>query len=319
MTSQNVKINSEKEVQIHKPVVKKGSRLGNHLQTTWRHIRRSPYQALAAVITLTVSFWVAAMFVMVAAGAQTVIKFFESKPQVTAFFTEEPKQTELDKLMEKLKQAASISKVSFVSQEQALKIYQELNKDQPLLLEMVTANILPASLEVSTVHPEDLTKINEVLRSESNVEEVVYQQEIIEELIKWTRSLRTAGLVLVGSLGVVSFLVILVVIGMKISMHRAEIEILRLIGATSIYIKLPFVFEGMAYGFLGGLAAFGMALVALWYATPFLIEFLKGIPIFPVPWLSLLYLLGLTLGAGVVWGGLASLGATQRFVARKKT
>jgi cell division transport system permease protein len=116
----------------------------------------------------------------------------------------------------------------------------------------------------------------------------------------------------------VSFLVILVVIGMKISMHRAEIEILRLIGATNIYIKWPFVLEGVFYGLVGGLLAWGLAIILLLYATPFLVEFLKGVPVLPVSVESMLYLLAVNLGVGFFWGGLASWGATQRFVARKR-
>jgi cell division transport system permease protein len=301
-----------------KAKTQKGSRLKNHLRTTWRHLRRSPYQTLAAVITVWISFWIASMFVMTAAGIQAITRYFESKPQVTAFFKQEPAQAELESLTNKLRNVGPISKINFVSQEQALEIYKEMNKDEPLLLEMVTANILPASLEVSTVNPGDLSKISEVLKSEKNVDEVVYQQDVVESLTKWTNSLRSAGLVLVGSLGLVSFLVILVIVGMKISMHRGEIEIMRLIGATTTYIKLPFIMEGMVYGIMGGLLAWGSAYVVLLYATPYLVDFLQGMPIFPIPLEAVLALLGLNLGAGLIWGGLASWGATQRFLARKR-
>ena len=85
------------------------------------------------------------------------------------------------------------------------------------------------------------------------------------------------------ALGLVSFLIILVIIGMKIAIRRDEVEILQLLGASPGYIRWPFVIEGMFYGSGGAFLAWALAYLLLLYATPFLVEFLRGVPLLPVP------------------------------------
>ncbi len=122
----------------------------SNFKTTWQHIRRAPYQALAAIAVMTLNLFITCIFFTTAFSFEQVLRFFESRPQVTAFFKDEAKSEEIEAVKEKLLATGKVSSVKFVSKEEALAIYREQNKSEPLLLEMVTANMLPASLEVST-------------------------------------------------------------------------------------------------------------------------------------------------------------------------
>lgn len=285
-----------------------------HLQTAWKHIRRSPYQSLVALGVMALAFFLSAVVILVASGSQQILTFFESRPQVTAFFEDEVSLDQIEVLKAALLQTGKVKELKYVSKEEALAIYREQNKDDPLLLEMVTANILPASLEVSTTEIAYLDEVAQVLKAEPGVEEVIFQEEVVETLKNWTNRLRQIGLILVVFLGLVSFSVILVIIGMKVALRRQEFEILRLLGATNWYIRAPFILEGIFYGALGSLLGGGLALVLLLYSTPVLIEFLAGIPLFPLPWLFVLAFLGIGLVAGVLLGGLGSLLAVIRYL-----
>ena len=75
----------------------------NHLRTTWHHIRRSPYQAAAAVFSMTLMFFVAAVFLLAAFGVQMILHSFEQQPQITAFFSDIVTEEEIRQLDEKLK------------------------------------------------------------------------------------------------------------------------------------------------------------------------------------------------------------------------
>ena len=129
------------------------------LKAMFKNVRRSPYQALAAVLIMMLTFLTISFFVFLLSGSSRIVSFFESKPQVTAFFKNETKQKEIDDLTQKVKEGGVVASVKFVSKQQALKIYQEQNKDDPLLLDLVTADILPASLEISTFKIEDLSGV----------------------------------------------------------------------------------------------------------------------------------------------------------------
>jgi len=285
-----------------------------HLKTTWAHIRRSPYQALAAIGIMTLTFFLSTLIILVAAGSQALLHYFETRPQVTAFFKDEVKMDEVEKLKEKLNQTGKIKSLKYVSKEEALEIYKEQNKSDPLLLEMVTANILPASLEVSTTDITYLGEIAQILRQEPGVEEVVFQEDVIRALKNWTDTIRKIGLALIGFLGVVSFLVVLVIIGMKVALRKKEVEILQLIGATNWFIRAPFVFEGIFYGLVGAVLGWGAGILLLMYSTPFLVEFLAGIPILPVPLVFILAILGGEVLVGIIIGTLGSLLAVKRYL-----
>ncbi len=284
------------------------------LKTTWTHIRRSPYQASAAIGIMFLTFFLASVTVLVAAGSQMLLQYFETRPQVTAFFKDDVKADEIEILKQKLTQTGKVNSTKFVSKEEALAIYREQNKNDPLLLEMVTANILPASLEVSTTDINFLGEIAQTLRDESVVEEVIFQEEVVKSLKNWTDTLREIGLVLIGFLVFISTLIVLIIVSMKVALRKEEVEILRLIGATNWYIRAPFIFEGIFYGMVGAILGWGAAFLLLLYATPFLVNFLAGIPLLPVPIVFMLIILGIELLAGIFIGSFGSFLAVKRYL-----
>lgn len=283
-------------------------------RSTWRNIRRSPYQAFAAVFVMTLTFLFISFFTFLLYGSSKAISYFESRPQVTAFFRQEVKQADIDNLRDSLMKTNKISSIKFVSKQDALKIYREQNKSDPLLLELVTADILPASLEISTVKIEDLSDINNMLKGSPLVSEVVFQKDVVSVLTSWTNALRSIGLGLIIVLSLVSIFIMVIIIGIKISQKKQDIEIMRLIGAGGWYIRWPFMFEGIFYGGVGALLGWLISTGALWYATPLLQSFLKGIPIFPLPLVFLFGLLGIEIVVAIILGTLASFVAVLRYL-----
>jgi len=282
--------------------------------TAWKNIRRSPYQAIAAIFIMTMTFLVFSFFIFILAGSSKVINYFESKPQVTAFFKDEAKQADIDALSKGLKGTEQVSGVRFVSKEEALKIYREQNKNDPLLLDLVTADILPASLEISTVEIEDLALVSNELSKSPIVQEVIYQRDVIATLTSWTNALRRVGVAAILVLSLVSIFIMVTIIGIKISHKKEDIEIMKLIGATNWYIRKPFIMEGIFYGVLGSLAGWLIAATALWYAAPFLSSFLRGIPLFPVSFVSLILLLLAEVLLAILLGAFSSYLAVLRYL-----
>ena len=277
---------------------------------TYRNIRRSPYQALAAIMVLTLTSLVAYIFILFLISSQTVMQYFETRPQVSAFFKDEVKEASLLEIKGALEKQPYVAKITYVSKAEALKIYQEQNKDDPLLLEMVTAEILPASLEVSANTIDDLPKIKSYFDNTAGVDEVIYQQDIIDALKKWSNAIKVTGVGLLTVLGVTSLLIITIIISMKVSSKRAEIATLKLLGATPAFIYLPYIFEGIFYGLVGALTAWVIVYVMLLYATPMLVNFMGDIPLLPIPITQMLLMLGGVFGItallGVVSGSLSS-------------
>ncbi len=279
-----------------------------------RNIRRTPFQALAAIMVMFLTFLALLTFILLGAGSQLALKYFESKPQVIAFFKEGTTSQDIQTIENALSQESRVTKTKFVSKDDALKIYREKNKKDPALLELVTANILPASLEISTQNPQDLTPIAEVLKKEPVVSEVIVPEDVVQTLTSLTTIIRLVGLGTVSFLMVFATLVIVMIIGFKIRLRRNEIEIMRLLGASPSFIRNPFIFEGIFYGLAGAVSAWIISWGLLWYFTPFLQGDLGEVQLLPVNPIFMLILLAFVSFVALILGGLGSIAAVRRYL-----
>ena len=287
-----------------------------HLKTSLKHIRRTPYQALVAVCIMSLTFLAISVFAFIVFGSSVVIQYFESKPQVTAFFKDEAKQEEIDSLKQALSQTGKVSKIRFVSKKEALKIYKQQNKEDPLLLDLVTEDILPASLEISTTNIEDMGAVSDMLKNSPSVSEVIYQKDVVATLTKWTNAIRIIGITLITILALVSIFIMMTVIGFKVSQKREEIEIMKLLSATNWYIRWPFILEGVFYGVIGTIIGWGSAMLGLIYAPETVKLFLSSLNI-SFESISIVFFLQLLAGElfiAIIIGMIASSVAVLRYL-----
>lgn len=284
-----------------------------HKNTVLKHMRRSPYQSIAAMSITTVTFFIISTFALVILGAHSILTYFESRPQVTAFFKDETSPADIDLLKSSIIAKVVVSDMRYISKDDAFEIYKKQNESDPLLINMVTADILPASLEVSAKNVTDLESIATVMQQNQVVEKVVFQKDVIDTLKKWVDGIRAAGITLSSLLVLSSLTTIVLILGLKFSARKSEINTLSLLGATSWYIRGPFVSEGVIYALTGAVLGWSIAYVTLLYLTPNIVAFMQDIPLLPVPPIVMLILLG---GEGVLAcsiGAIASLIATRRY------
>ncbi len=284
------------------------------ISTVAKYIRRSPYQAVAAMLIMSLTFFAISVFGILTILSIRFISYFETRPQLTVFFTDQATREEIAGLESKLKNTGKTSSIVYVSKEEALKIYQQQNKADPILLDLVTSDILPASIEVQATQPEYLADLSSVVKGSELVEEVVFQKDIVDTLISWTTALRQIGIAVIGILVLVSVFVILTIIGIKITVRREEIEIMKLIGASNWFIRAPFLLEGMFYGFIGALVGGGIAVGLFYSIVPSLETFLRGVAIFPISPLILIELLAIEIIAACLLGAFASYLAVLRYL-----
>src|SRR3989344_1697406 len=284
------------------------------LVNAWKNMRRMPYQTLAAIGVLTVGFVIAQVFGLLVFSSQQILTFLEPRQQVSAYFTDQASEEEILKYKQQLEERDYIQEVTYISKEKALEIYREQNKNDKLLLERVTAEILPASLEVSATAADQLEKVRQDLENLAGVEEEVYQQDVVDALTQWTRGLRWIGLGLTTVLVVTALLIIVVIISMKVASRRQEIMIMRLLGAQRWFVTGPFVTEGAVYGMVGGGVAWLLTMILLLYATPAIVGFIGEIPLKLLDVTVLSVLFGVSILTGIVIGVLGSLVSVRRYL-----
>ncbi|MBI2066071.1 hypothetical protein HYT60_01000 [Candidatus Woesebacteria bacterium] len=227
-----------------------------HVKTALDYIKRSPFQALAALFVLTLTFFMGTMLAVLVYSSANLLNYFETRPQIIAFLKDEITPEQVSALQNKLSGDERVKDVRYVSKEEALEIYKQATSDNPLLSELVSPTIFPASLEFSVT---DLSFAQEVInevKKEGIVDSVGFTaslggektlEDVVGRLRTLTLYLRIGGGIFVGVLAGTSLLVILVITGMRITTRRGEIEILNLIGATPAFIRSPIILEALIY------------------------------------------------------------------------
>lgn len=284
------------------------------LKVTSKHILRSPFQSLAAILVLTLTFFLSSSFIMILAGSYSVARYFSTRPQVIAFLKDSADESKINELKSSIQKLSGISAITFTSKNQALVKYKKDNENDPLLLEMVTSDVLPASLEVRSTDPAVLPQVAKILETQDIVEEVAFQKDAVDNLNRWTEAIIISGIALVSSLIISSLCMVFIVIGMKIANRKTEIEIVRLLGGSGWQVISSFVYEGIVYGTIGAITGWLLSWLTLLYTTPLILDFFGSIPVLPAPAWFLLAILGGQIFTGIFIGFFASLLAAKRFL-----
>lgn len=300
------------------------------LKTSLSYIRRSPFQAIAAIFVLALTFFVSTILAVVVYSSIQLVSYFETRPQVIAFLKEDATPETVSALQNKLTNDARVKNVRYVTKEEALNIYKNATSDNPLLAELVSPSIFPASLEFSVVDLSQAQNLIDEVKSEAIVDSVGFTasiggKEAVGDVVQRLKTIvfyvRIGGAVLVGALALTSFMVLTVVIGMRMVTRKGEVETLSLIGAKPGFIRAPIVLEAIGYSLLGVVTGWVLAIILVLYSTPTIIGYFKEIPVLPKSSLLFFELLGaILLGEiviGVIISTLGSMVAISRAMKQK--
>lgn len=297
------------------------------MNTIFQSIRRTPYQSFTSFLILFFTLFMALFFFYLTSFFYAVLAHIEAKPQVTVYFKTDASESDILKVKNALIKSGKPSSVTALSREDALRIYRSLNKDNPLLLEMVSADILPASLEVYAKKPAYLQEIASFLKKQKGVDEVSYQKNVVDQLLALTNILRQLALAVFFLLIIISIVVLMTTTAFKIALRKDEFELLRYLGASYWYIRKPFLVEGMFFGFISATAAFGVFYLIFLSLQPFLHSYLIGVDtlsfytlaryhlyVWPpsVPFIILSYIL--VLAFGVIIGLIGNFLSTSKYI-----
>ncbi|KKS19613.1 MAG: hypothetical protein UU77_C0043G0006 [candidate division WWE3 bacterium GW2011_GWC1_41_7] len=218
-------------------------------------IKKEKLLSISNLLAMTVTFIVLGLFIEVIIYSQTALKMLEQQAQITVFFKDDVPEERIMELRTQFQGDVRILDVNYVSKEDAFEIFKEINKDEPVLLESISANILPASLEVKSKNLSSLDELAEEYQVIDGVEEVKYFEDVIERFRYWSSVIYVVGIVTLFTLFVISYSVIIVTLRTTINNKGIELEILKLVGATDRYVKKPLMYQGIFFGGLSALIA----------------------------------------------------------------
>lgn len=246
-----------------------------------RSVRRTPYQSFASFLILLFTLFMALFFFNLVSYFNGVLTYFETKPQVTGFFQSNTSEGDILRVKRDLEQSGQVKEVRYTSKNEALKDYRELNKDNPLLLEMVSADILPPSLEVFATKPENLSQIATFLKKQPGIDEVYYQENLVNNLLKLTNTLRQISIVVIAIILIITIVVLMTTTAFKIATKKDELELLQLLGASKFYIRKPFLQEGMFFGWFSATVAYILYYAMFFFYYPVIKSYMGSIANIP--------------------------------------
>ncbi|MBI3970026.1 MAG: ABC transporter permease [Chloroflexi bacterium] len=275
----------------------------------WRHRTMS----VAAVFATMVMMLLLNAFVIVLSNLNVALHALEQKVDLIVYLKDDVGPAEGIALADRLRSETDVLQAVYLSKDEAMARLKAQLADRTDLLEMVTGNPLPATVEVRLRDPSRIPALASSLRTLPYVEEVPVQQDVLDNLLRISRFTRIAGAVMVAGLLGVTLFVIVNTIRLAVYSRRQEIEIMKLVGATDWFIRWPFVLEGVLYGLIGATTA--VLLVGAAY-RPMQAQFLSLVQFLPVnldPTFPL-KLSGLTAAVGVAIGAAGSYISVRRFL-----
>jgi len=276
------------------------------LKTAVENLQISRMMAFFSLLSLSLTLTLFGVFLLFYYNVQNLLQTMQEDVQFSIYLSDGAAEEDIQSIQERLSDDERISSVTYISKEEALTIFKKEFHDESLL-KSLGGNPLPASFEVKVKSayqsPQQLSVMVDRFKRLPGVEEVEYGSEWLQNLDAFLKLLKKVGVGVGGLLAVAIVTIIANTVRLHFYSRKDEIEIMKLIGATHSFIKIPFFIEGSLIGFMSGVISVLMLFALFHFAKPHL-QSIGGMiggflnPLFlPVP-----FLLGITAGGGVLGG-----------------
>jgi cell division transport system permease protein len=226
-------------------------------------LRRNLLMTIATVLTVAVSLSLLGVGLLVRKQVNIASDLFFSQVEVSIFLAEGISEGQRSALENDLREHPVVEEVIYESKQDAFEHFQEIFRDNESLLDSVTPEILPASFRVKLTDPEEFAVVESAFAAYPGVDVVSDQRELLDRLFIILNYLRDGaiGIAIIQIVGAAAL--IFNTIRMTAFARREQTGIMKLVGATNWYIRLPFVLEGIVAAVIGAAFAAGVLLLAV--------------------------------------------------------
>jgi cell division transport system permease protein len=232
---------------------------------TASNLRRNLLLTTASMLTVAVSLSMVGVALLLRYGVDNATQRWKNGVEFEIFLNLDVTPAQQDRIERELSSHPDVASggVKFVSQQEQYELFKLYFNDQPEYLQNVKAEDLPASYRVKPkVEDVDVIRaLGERFQAEPGVKQVEFAADTVDTVLRVSRWLQVAMFVVAGVLLFAAILLIFNTIRMGIFARRREIEVMKLVGATNWFIRVPFMLEGLVQGVLGAAVSFGIVVV----------------------------------------------------------
>lgn len=246
------------------------------IRSGYKNFIRSGFTTVASTLVMTITLMVVTGILLLQATLNTTLDNIKDKVDVTVYFVTGASEKNILDIQEDLQKLPEVLNVEYTSEDEALRIFKEKHADDYLTiqaLDELNQNPLGASLNIKAKDPSQYESIikyfdsNTALTRQAN--DLIYKKDyhqnklVIDKLTSIIRGAKKLGLIITLILIIISLVITLNTIRLIIYMSREEINVMKLVGATSRYIRGPFMFSGV----LVGLSSALISIIVFWPIT----------------------------------------------------
>ncbi|MEN9594698.1 MAG: hypothetical protein RLY23_1181 [Actinomycetota bacterium] len=238
------------------------TRLSYFARETLVSLKRNLLMTIAGVITVTVSLCVLGGAWMLNTLVNHGTERWKNGVELEVFMNVDATDAQIAAVQRQLVNDPEVRDFRYLTKDDALTEFRRLFKDQPDLVNSVDAAALPSSFRVAPIKAELTKTVADRFQSQPGVDEVKTAEKQVRQLLSATAWIRTAFIVIFALLLFASLFLIVNTIRLATFARRREIEVMKLVGASNWFVRIPFMLEGLVQGVVGALVAF-MAMIGL--------------------------------------------------------
>jgi cell division transport system permease protein len=231
------------------------------LGEAFRDLRRAGRVAASAVVLITLSLTAVGGFWVLSSNLGRAVAEWRDRVRMIVYLKGEPAPAEAQALVDRARELPGVASARYISKTEALATLKSTLGKDAAVADQLPSNPLPASLEVTPsatgATPEGARALVTSLATLPEAEEVAGGMDWVQRLTQWQQLLATIGLGVGAVLGVAAVLTVTTSTTLVLHARRNETEIMRLVGAPELVIRLPLFLQGMLQGLLGALVAIG--------------------------------------------------------------
>jgi cell division transport system permease protein len=289
------------------------------LWRTWKegcqYFIRNGWLTFAAIVILTLSLFVGAFSVIAATSIQSALAAKKASLSIAVSFNAETPEDRIQSIRQDLeKYDREIASIQYVSRDDALKELLARNGNDDIIrraVETIGENPLLPTLIIRANNIDQYELIASKLKDsvyQNDIHSVNYERnkKIIDRLSSASRTINLVGIAISSILIFVSFIITFYAILITIRSHRQEFEIMRLVGASNLYVRMPVIFQGILYGIIAALIALALLGIACRFLAPYTAGFFVNGTILSFYFMHFLAILVGLLGSGIAIGVVSS-------------
>lgn len=290
---------------------------------------RNGYVSLASVLVMTVTLLVISSMLLVGATLQSTVDIIKDKVDISVYFKSDVNESDIMVLKNRLTALPEVAEVTYTNRDEAYLNFKERHQDESSTmqaLEEVGGNPFGASFDIKAKDPSQYEGIVTFIQDQQNtardgqstsiISRINFtdNKQAIDALSRIIGASNTLGTGFIIFFVFVAILITFNTVRLTIYVFREEIAVMRLVGASEMYIRGPFVMVGLLYGIVSGILTLLILIPATYYVGPIVLRMGTGLNLWTYYFNHLAFIALIVIGSGLILGAVSSFLAVKKYL-----